>query len=74
MIGEASIHGVFVPWLLILALASFVATQLVRRVLRRLGFYRVVWHAGLFDVALFVIVLWLLTLGTAHIGPGSLRN
>ena len=64
----------FVPWLLILALASFVATQLVRRVLRRLGFYRVVWHAGLFDVALFVIVLWLLTLGTAHIGPGSLRN
>ena len=74
MIGEASIHGVFVPWLLILALANFVATQLVRRVLRRLGFYRVVWHAGLFDVALFVIVLWLLTLGTAHIGPGSLRN
>jgi hypothetical protein len=71
MIGEAALHGVFIPWLLILTLAAFGVTQLVRLFFRRLRLYRFVWHAGLFDVALFVIVLWLLTVGTADLGPGS---
>jgi len=74
MIGEAALHGVFIPWLLILTLAAFGLTQVVRFVFQRLRLYRFVWHAGLFDVALFVIVLWLLTLGTAHLGPGSTQT
>jgi len=75
MIGEADLHGVFIPALLILAVAAFGVTLSLRILLRRLRFYQLVWHAGLFDVALFVIVLWLLALGTAHLGPsGSMHT
>jgi Protein of unknown function (DUF1656) len=58
MIGEHDIGGVFVPSLLIAAVIAFCSTSAVRWSLRRLHFYRFVWHAGLFDVALFVVLLW----------------
>lgn len=57
MIGELNIHGVFVPALLVWALVALVASVLLRRVLRRLGFYRWVWHPALFDVAVFVVLV-----------------
>jgi uncharacterized membrane protein YvlD (DUF360 family) len=59
MIGEWEIGGVFVPQLLIVAIVAFVVTLVTRRVFRRLRLYRFVWHAGLFDTALFIIFLWL---------------
>jgi protein-S-isoprenylcysteine O-methyltransferase Ste14 len=57
MIGEVSIHGIYVPWLLLLSLLSMAATRGLSRVLAWLGFYRLVWHPALFDFALFVITL-----------------
>ena len=61
MIGEVSFYGVYIPWLLLLALLSLVITRLISRILGQAGFYRFVWHPALFDSALFVIVLGALT-------------
>ncbi|RYE77876.1 MAG: DUF1656 domain-containing protein [Hyphomicrobiales bacterium] len=57
MFGDFNIFGVFVPRILILALIAYVLNLVLRRVLARLGVYRLVWHPGLFDLALFVLVL-----------------
>jgi hypothetical protein len=57
MIGEVSIHGIYVPWLLLLSLLSMAAARGLSRVLAWLGVYRLVWHPALFDFALFVIML-----------------
>jgi hypothetical protein len=57
MIGELNIYGVFVPALLVWALVALMASVLLRRVLRWLGFYRLVWHPALFDVAIFVVLV-----------------
>jgi hypothetical protein len=73
MIGELDIGGVFVPHLLLVAVVAFGLSLLTRRGLRRLHFYRFVWHAGLFDVAGFVVLLWLVAMMTAVLlpyGPG----
>jgi hypothetical protein len=64
MIGELDIGGVFVPSLLLAALIAFGLTTVVRLSLRRLHLYRFVWHAGLFDVALFVVLLWVTAIVT----------
>ncbi len=69
MIGEIDIAGVFVPSLLIAALLGFALTVLVKWILRRAGFYRLVWHAGLFDTALFVIMWWLAAAATFDVTP-----
>lgn len=64
MIGECSIDGVFIPTLLVVALVSFGLSLLIRRAFRRHRIYRFVWHAGLFDVAVFLVITWLVsTLG-----------
>jgi Protein of unknown function (DUF1656) len=65
MIGEHDIGGVFVPSLLIAAVIAFCLTSALRWSLRRLHLYRFVWHAGLFDVALFVAMLWVTAVATA---------
>jgi protein-S-isoprenylcysteine O-methyltransferase Ste14 len=57
MIGEVSIYGIYVPWLLPLSLLSLAVTRGLSRVLAWLGFYRLVWHPALFDFALFIILL-----------------
>jgi hypothetical protein len=57
VIGELDLYGVFVPALLACSLLALLATMGVRAVLRRTGFYRLVWHPALFDIALFTIVL-----------------
>jgi hypothetical protein len=57
MIGEIDVYGVFVPPLLVWVAATLPITAGLRRVLRWLGFYRLVWHRPLFDLALLVIVL-----------------
>lgn len=57
MIQEIDIYGIFVPSLLVFALIAAAATMLLRRALVVVGFYRLVWHRSLFDLALFTIVL-----------------
>ncbi|HWL83233.1 MAG TPA: DUF1656 domain-containing protein [Roseomonas sp.] len=57
MIAELDLYGVFLPALLVWALLAYPVTVLLRWVLRRAGLYRWIWHAPLFDFALFVLVL-----------------
>jgi hypothetical protein len=57
MIGEIDVYGVFVPPLLLWVAAALPLTAVLRRMLRWVGFYRLVWHRPLFDFALLVIVL-----------------
>jgi hypothetical protein len=66
MIGEVSIYGLFLPPLLLLALAALVATRLLKMVLARTRYYRVVWHPALFDFSLFIVVLGALTFLTRN--------
>ena len=72
MIGEAEFDGVFIPYLLILTVTAFLALVPIRWVLRRMHFYRFVWHAGLFDTALFVVILWTVARATVRVAPGAL--
>ncbi|TPW28144.1 DUF1656 domain-containing protein [Pararhizobium mangrovi] len=55
--AEFDIYGVFVPALLVFAVCAAALTMVVRRVLVAVGFYRLVWHPSLFDVALFVVAI-----------------
>ena len=57
MIGEFDIYGVFVPALLVWALVAVPLTGVLRAVLARAGFYRLVWHRPLVDLSLLIIVL-----------------
>jgi hypothetical protein len=45
-------------------MGAFFITLVLRVILRRLRFYRFVWHAGLFDTALYVVILWVAALVT----------
>ncbi len=57
MTGELNIDGVFLSSVLVSAVIALAASFLLRRVLSKVGAYRLVWHPALFDTALFVI-LW----------------
>jgi len=58
MIGELDIYGAYVPWLLMLGLLSWLLNGLLQRLLASLGAYRLVWHPPLFNLALYVLILW----------------
>ena len=60
MIGEVEMGGVLIPVILISGVVGFVASLILRRVLRAAHAYTFIWHAGLFDVSMFV-VLWAAT-------------
>ncbi|SEQ43360.1 Protein of unknown function [Faunimonas pinastri] len=62
MIAELDIYGVFIPPLLLFALIAYFLTVPVRWGLSRIGFYRLVWHRPLFDLAMFVILLGIVVL------------
>ncbi|MBB3593949.1 hypothetical protein FHX08_004352 [Rhizobium sp. BK529] len=57
MPAEFDVYGVYVPRLLVLMVLSFLLIIVVRRILAWLGAYSLVWHRGLFDLALYVLVL-----------------
>lgn len=54
---EIDIAGVMVPGLLLWVIAAFVIGLALRQLFARLGFYRLVWHPALFDLAIFVVLL-----------------
>ena len=64
MIGECVIDGVFIPRVLVVLLLAYAVSLLLRRTLRSLHAYRFVWHAGLFDTAVFVALVWLIAEAT----------
>jgi hypothetical protein len=66
MVSEIDVYGVFVPSLLVWVGAALPLTAGLRRLLRWFGFYRLVWHRALFDLALLVIVLGVVVAVSAH--------
>lgn len=57
MPAEFDLYGVYVPRLLVLMLLTFGLIVVIRRILAWLGAYSLVWHRGLFDLALYVLLL-----------------
>jgi hypothetical protein len=57
--GEVDAFGVFMPIALVTGVSAFIAVFVLRRLLRTVNAYAFVWHAGLFDVAMFVVLWWL---------------
>ena len=57
MIGELDLNGIFLSPALVSAVIAFAVFVVVRRIIERVGAYRFVWHAALFDGSVFVI-LW----------------
>jgi hypothetical protein len=60
MTGEISLAGVFVPTLLVLALAAMALSFALTRLLATFGFYRFVAYRALVDLSIFVLTLGLL--------------
>jgi len=56
MVGEFNFAGVFVPSLLVWVIVAIGISMFIRRILVIVGFYRLVWHRGLFDLALLAIL------------------
>lgn len=65
MIGTTDVFGMYLPWLMPLAAATLALLWLVRRLLASLGAYRWIWHPALFDMALYVLMLYGLSCFTA---------
>ncbi|MCO5977621.1 MULTISPECIES: DUF1656 domain-containing protein [Ideonella] len=58
MTGEFDLEGLYVPWLMALALLALVLNWGLRRLLAAVGVYRWVWHPALFDMALYLVLLY----------------
>lgn len=71
MTGELSIGGVYLPAILLLAVLAVILTGVATRLLAVAGLYRVVVYRPLVDLALFIIILGLLSLATGPSGPHS---
>ena len=69
MIGEFDIYGVYVPAFAIYAAIALLLQIAIIRLLDARGFYRLVWHRALFDLAIYVIVLGVVTAAGASILP-----
>jgi hypothetical protein len=67
MTGEVSFYGLYLPWIMLLALAAWPLSWGVSRLLAAAGFYRWVWHPALFDTALYVLLLYALSRATAFL-------
>ena len=69
MRGEFDLFGVYLPPLLPAVMGAWLLTALVIRVLNGAGFYRMVWHRPLFNLALYVLVLGGTILGLGALFP-----
>ena len=67
MIGEIDIFGVFVPAPLVLMLIAYLINIVVRAVLERVGFYRLVWHRSIFDLGIYVFVFAAVVIVSHHL-------
>lgn len=68
MIGEISIGGVYVPALLLLALAALALTGILTQILQLVGFYRLIAYRPLVDLCLFMLLLGTIVLLTLPAG------
>lgn len=65
MIGTTDVFGMYLPWLMPLAIAALALLWIARRILASFGAYRWIWHPALFDMALYVLMLYGLSSITA---------
>lgn len=57
MTRQFDLYGVFLPSLSALALFAYGVFHALTSALGRVGFYRLVWHRSLFNLALYVTLL-----------------
>jgi protein AaeX len=69
VIGEFDIYGVYVPAFAVYAAIALLLQIAIIRLLDARGFYRLVWHRALFDLAIYVIVLGVVTAAGASMLP-----
>jgi protein AaeX len=69
VIGEFDIYGVYFPAFAIFAAIALLLQLVINRFLNACGFYRFVWHRALFDLAIYVILLGVITAAGASILP-----
>jgi hypothetical protein len=70
MTGEFDIYGVYFPAFAVFAAVAFLLQVVViNRLLSAVGFYRWVWHRALFDLAIYVILLGVVTAAGASFLP-----
>jgi hypothetical protein len=69
MIGEFDIYGVYFPLFIVAVVIAFIFHLAVRRLFDSLGVYRFVWHRPLFDMAIYVILLGVVTAVGARVFP-----
>ena len=69
MTGEFDIYGVYFPAFIIFAGVTFVLQVFAKRLLNAMGAYRFVWHRPLFDLALYVILLGIVTAAGVSLLP-----
>ena len=62
MLTETNIAGVYMAPIVVYGLIAGMVFLLLRWLLTRLGFWRLVWHPGLFELGLFVSLLSLVVL------------
>ena len=67
MIGEIDIFGVFVPAPLVLMLIAYLINIVVRALLERVGFDRLVWHRSIFDLGIYVFVFAAVVIVSHHL-------
>ena len=69
MIGEFDIYGVYFPAFAVFAAIALLLQLVINRLLNAFGFYRWVWHRALFDFAVYVILLGVITAAGASLLP-----
>ena len=69
MSGEFDIYGVYFPALAVFAAIAFVVQLGIKRLLDATGFYGLVWHRALVDLAIYVILLAAITAAATTILP-----
>ena len=69
MTGEFDIYGVYFPAFAVFAAIALLLQLVIKRLFDATGFYRLVWHRALFDLAIYVILLGVVTAAGASLLP-----
>jgi len=51
---QVDLYGIFLPSFAALALFAYAGFRLLTSLLEKMGFYRMVWHRSLFNLALYI--------------------
>ncbi len=54
---DLDIYGVYLPGFFGTMFAAYVVMLVLRRLAARSGFYALVWHRALFDLAVYVLIV-----------------